>query len=46
MWAFAKLQEDVVRSVISEDVVANRCLLIGCAGIILLIVTLLIAAVG
>ena len=33
-----------MRSVISEDVVANRFLLIGCAEIILLIVTLLIAA--
>jgi hypothetical protein len=41
---FAKLREDVVRSVINEDVIANRFLLIGCAGIILLIVTLLVAA--
>jgi hypothetical protein len=43
VWVFAKLREDVVRSVINEDVVANRFLLIGCAGIILLIVTLLLA---
>jgi hypothetical protein len=28
----------------SEDVVANRFLLIGCSGIIVLIVTLLVAA--
>lgn len=33
-----------MRGVNSEDVVANRFLLIGCSGIILLIVTLLIAA--
>lgn len=33
-----------MRGVTSEDVVANRFLLIGCAGIIMLIVTLLIAA--
>ena len=43
VWVFAKLREDVVRSVINEDVIANRFLLIGCAGIILLIVTLLLA---
>lgn len=33
-----------MRSVNSDDIVANRFLLIGCAGIITLIVTLLIAA--
>jgi hypothetical protein len=45
VWLFAKLREDVVRSVTSEDVIANRFLLIGCSGIIVLIVTLLFAAV-
>lgn len=44
MWPLAKLREDVVRNVTSEDVIANRFLLIGCSGIIVLIVTLLIAA--
>lgn len=39
-----KMREGVVRSVNSYDVVANRFLLIGCAGIITLIVTLLVAA--
>jgi hypothetical protein len=33
-----------VRSVISHDLVANRFLLLGCAGIVTLIVTLLVAA--
>jgi hypothetical protein len=33
-----------MRSMISDDLVANRFLLIGCGGIIALIVTLLIAA--
>jgi hypothetical protein len=36
--------EDVVRSSTSYDVVANRFLLVGCSGIIALIVTLLIVA--
>jgi hypothetical protein len=39
-----KLPEDVVRSVNSYDLAANRFLLVGCAGIITLIVTLLVAA--
>jgi hypothetical protein len=33
-----------MRSVISDDIVANRFLLIGCAGIVTLILTLLVAA--
>lgn len=33
-----------MRSMISDDLVANRFLLIGCAGIVTLIVTLLVAA--
>ena len=39
-----KLREDVMRSMTSYDVAANRFLLIGCAGIVALIVTLLVAA--
>jgi hypothetical protein len=39
-----KRSEDVVRSSAGYDMVANRFLLLGCAGIIALIVTLLIAA--
>jgi hypothetical protein len=39
-----KFPEDVVRSVNSYDLAANRFLLVGCAGIITLIVTLLVAA--
>jgi hypothetical protein len=33
-----------MRSMISDDLIANRFLLIGCAGIITLILTLLVAA--
>ena len=36
--------EDVVRSSASYDVIANRFLLLGCSGIVALIVTLLIVA--
>lgn len=36
--------ETVVRSMTSYDIAANRFLLLGCAGIIMLIVTLLFAA--
>jgi hypothetical protein len=39
-----KLREDDMRSMTSHDVAANRFLLIGCAGILALIVTLLVAA--
>ena len=39
-----KLAEDVVRTMSSDEIAANRCLLIGCAGLITLIVTLLVAA--
>lgn len=44
MWSASKLQEDVVRNATSYDIIANRFLLIGCSGIIALIVTLLTVA--
>ena len=44
MWAGLNLSEDVVRSSAGYDMIANRVLLLGCSGMIALVVTLLIAA--
>jgi hypothetical protein len=44
VWGRLNLSEDVVRCSAGYDMIANRVLLIGCSGMVALVVTLLIAA--
>jgi hypothetical protein len=44
VWGRLNLSEDVVRSFAGYDMIANRVRLLGCSGMIALVVTLLSAA--